>query len=143
MNDKKDMLEKLVKNENVSSLEVMLAELGIPHDKTVALLHELIAEGRIHGRISEDEKRFWRSDVRVSEAPVIPRDDKLPAFLDYDTRPGKGLSIVGCLIDIIAIIILAYATDTAERDFGAIVFFVGLVLLLSGLYCVSRRDSPD
>lgn len=143
MDGKKDKLENLVRKENVSALQVMQNELEISYEETLTLLQELIAENRIHGNISDDGLRFWRSDVRVSKAPVIPRNDTLPEFLSYDTRPGKGLSIVGCIIEIIAIVVFTYAADAVERDFGAIIFFIGLVLLLSGLYCISRRNSPD
>ena len=143
MEEKKRKIVSMINDENVSALLTMEDELGLGHDEVLRILKELLDENALHGRISEDESRFWRSDAQVSKAPAIPRSDKLPDFLSYDTRPGKGLSIVGCVIDIIAFFILTYATDIVERDFGTILFFIGLVILLSGLYCVSRRDSPD
>jgi hypothetical protein len=143
MEEKKEKLVRLIKEENVSALKVMQDELDLSYEETVALLEEVVNEDALRGRISDDGFRFWRTDARVSEAPVVPRDDRLPEFLSYDTRPGKGISIVGCIIDIIALFVLAYATDVGGRDLGAIVFFVGTVVTLSGLYCISRRDSPD
>ena len=143
MEEKKRKIVSMINDENVSALLTMEDELGLGHDEVLRILKELLDENALHGRISEDESRFWRSDAQVSKAPAIPRSDKLSDFLSYDTRPGKGLSIVGCVIDIIAFFILTYATDIVERDFGTILFFIGLVILLSGLYCVSRRDSPD
>jgi hypothetical protein len=143
LEEKKRKIVSMINNENVSALSTMEDELGLTHDEVLTILRGLLEENTLHGKISEDESRFWRSDAKVSQAPAIPRDDKLPDFLSYDTRPGKGLSIVGCVIDIIAFIVLTYATDIPERDFGTLLFFVGLVILLSGLYCVSRRDSPD
>lgn len=143
MDDKKDLLVGLVIDENVSALQTMQDELDLSHEEVTSLLTELLKEGRINGKISDDGQRFWKSDARVSSAPAIPHDDELPDFMKYDTRPGKGLSIIGCIIDIIAFVLLTYATTTAQSDMGAILFFIGLIILLVGLYLVSRRDSPD
>ncbi len=143
MSDKKDLLVGLVVDENVSALQTMQDELELSEEEVTDLLRELLKEGRINGKISDDGKRFWKSDAKVSSAPAIPHGDDVPAFMKYDTRPGMGLSIAGCTIDIIAFVLMTYATSTVHSDAGAILFFVGLIVLLIGLYWISLRKTPD
>lgn len=144
MEDKKKQLVALITEENVSALQTMEDELELTHDEAVALLHELVSEGTLTGSISADESRFWKSDIKLSHAPVLHREDALPPdFLTYDTRPGKIIALIGFLMAIGGFVILNTAGEASQQDIGAIIIFVGAIALLCGLFLISRRNTPD
>ena len=143
MNDKKEKLVSLIMNHNVSAIAILSEKLALDQDAVIELINELISENGLHGMVSEDGVRFFKSDAKVSDAPVIHRDDKLPEFLSYDTRPGKIVAIIGFIVLIGAGLINNYATDVTERDFAAILFFVGLTVFFGGLYLATKKQTPD
>ena len=143
MSDSKSQLVNLVIEHNVSAIITMSEKLKIEPEAVIEMINELLSEGKLQGTISEDGARFFRSDAKVSDAPVIPREEEHPDFLSYDTRPGYAIAIIGAIILIGGGIISIYATDTTEQDFAAILFMVGLLILFTGLYLVTRRDTPD
>ena len=143
MNENKEKLVNLVIEHNVSAIMILSEKLKLDPEAVIELINELISEDKLHGMISEDSVRFFRSDPKVSDAPVIHRDDKLPEFLSYDTRPGKVIAIIGFIVLIGAGLVGYYATDVNEENFAAILFFVGLAIFLIGLYMVTKRDTPD
>lgn len=143
MEDKKKKLISLITEENVSALQTMEDELELSHEEALRLLRELISEGSLIGSVSEDERRFWKTDVRLSDAPVLHREEEMPDFLSYDTRPGLLMSIIGFIILIGALLIMNTAVDSGQQDLGAIILFLGAVVLLSGLYLVSKRNTPQ
>jgi len=138
-----EKLIKLIVEENVSALQLMEDELGLFHDEVLDLIRRAVAEGKVRGMLSEDERRFWKAEVKLSDAPVIPREEKEPDFLNYDARPGKIIAVMGLLILIAGGLILNFAADTTEQDFGTVIIFLGVTVLLIGSYVVSRRDTPD
>ncbi|MHA1927752.1 MAG: hypothetical protein ACTSV2_04125 [Candidatus Thorarchaeota archaeon] len=142
MHDNKEKLVSLIMKHNVSAIAILSEKLKLDEEAVIELINELISENGLHGMISEDGVRFFRSDAKVSDAPVILRDDKLPEFLSYDTRPGKVIATIGFIILIGSGLILNYATDITEENFGAGLFLVGLVIFLAGLYLVTKKDTP-
>ncbi|MCK4566077.1 MAG: hypothetical protein KAU48_02100 [Candidatus Thorarchaeota archaeon] len=143
MHDKKEKLIGLIMEHNVSAIVILSEKLELDQDAVIELINELVSENGLHGIISEDGVRFYRSDAKVSDAPVIHRDDKLPEFLSYDTRPGKVIAIIGFIVLIGAGLVNYYATDVPERDFAALIFLVGLVIFLGGLYLATKKQMPD
>ncbi len=143
MHDKKEKLVSLIMKHNVSAIAILSEKLELDQDAVIELINELVSENGLHGIISEDGVRFYRSDAKVSDAPVIHREDKMPEFLSYDTRPGKVIAIIGFIVLIGAGLVNYYATDLPERDFAAILFFVGLVIFFGGLYLVTKKKTPD
>lgn len=143
MNANKKKLVNLIVEHNVSAIAILSEKLELDQDTVIELINELISENDLHGMISEDGVRFFRSDAKVSEAPVIHRDEKLPEFLSYDTRPGKVIAIIGFIVLIGAVLINSYATDVPEQNFAATIFVVGLVIFLSGLFLATKKQMPD
>lgn len=143
MNEKKQKLIDLIVEHNVSAIITMSEKLAVEPEVIIEMINELVAEGKLHGTITEDATRFFRSDAKVSDAPVIEREDVMPDFLDYDTRPGYVTAVIGAVILIAGGIISANATDTTEQNFAAILFLVGLAILFVGLFLVARRKTPD
>jgi hypothetical protein len=143
MYDKKEKLVSLIMNHNVSAIAILSEKLELDQDAVIELINELVSENGLHGIISEDGVRFYRSDAKVSDAPVIHREDKMPEFLSYDTRPGKVIAIIGFIVLIGAGLVNYYSTDVTEENFAAILFLVGLAIFLSGLYLVTKKETPD
>lgn len=143
MSDKKEKIVSLIMTHNVSAIAILSKKLELDPDAVIELINELVSENVLHGLISEDGVRFFRSDAKISDAPVIHRDDKMPEFLSYDTRPGKVIAIIGFIVLIGAGIVNYYATDVPERDFAAILFFVGLIIFFGGLYLATKKQMPD
>ncbi|MBE0526570.1 MAG: hypothetical protein IH631_06475 [Candidatus Thorarchaeota archaeon] len=143
MNEKKEMLVSLVNEHNVSAIITMSEKLKIEPEEVVELINELLSEGKLQGTITEDNMRFFKSDAKVSDAPVIEHEEKLPEFLTYDTRPGFAISIFGVIVLVGGSLVSIYASDTSEQDFAAGLFLIGLLIMFGGLYLVAKHKTPD
>ena len=143
MSEKKEMLVNLIVKLNVSAIITLSEKLEIEPEAVIELIDELITEGKLKGTVTEDQKRFFRSDAKVSDAPVIEREDRMPEFLSYNTKPGYVIAIIGALILVGGVLVNANATDAPEQSFAAGLFLIGLAILFSGLYFVARRKTPD
>ena len=143
MEDKKSLLVNLILNKNISAIVTLSEKLGIEPDDVVSMLNELLISGELIGSLTEDGSRFFKSSVKVSNAPIIHRDEKLPKFLSYNTKPGKVIAIIGFLVLAGGLIANALAADVTEQNFAAILILVGLLVFLIGLYLVARRGTPD
>jgi hypothetical protein len=143
MSEKKEMLLNLILKQNVSAIVTLSEKTQSEPDEIIKMLSELVNEGKLHGSVSEDGTRFFKNDARVSEAPVIHRDDKEPEFLSYNTRPGYITAIIGALILAGSVVVNINSTDLIEQNFAAVLFLVGIVILFVGLYFVARRKTPS
>ncbi|MGY5860005.1 MAG: hypothetical protein RTU63_11600 [Candidatus Thorarchaeota archaeon] len=142
MSEKKDLLVNLVVKHNISAIITMSDKLKIEPEEVTELINELLSEGKLQGAFTEDGARFFRSDAKVSDAPVIPSEVKLPEFLSYDTRPGYTIAIIGGIILLGAALVNIYATNISEQNIAAGLFFIGLFILFGGLYLVTKRKTP-
>jgi len=143
MSAKTDKLVNLIVEHNVSAIITMSEKLKIEPETVIESINELISEGKLQGTITEDEKRFFRSDAKVSDAPVIERDETMPEFLSYNTRPGYAIAIIGAIVLIGGVSVSVIATDSNEQNLGAGLFLIGMFILFVGLYLVARRNPPD
>ncbi len=143
MTDKKSELVILVNKENVSAIRIIGDILEIASEEVIELIEELLAAGTIHGSLTDDGERFYKSEIKLSDAPVIPSGTQTPSFLKFDTRPGIITSIIGLAIITFGLILNSNVLFTLELDFGAVVIFLGMFVLISGMYCLSRRKTPE
>ncbi len=143
MEDKKEKLVSLIIDHNVSAIVKFSEKLELDKEEVIELLNELVAEERLHGSITDDGTRFFRSDAKVSTAPVIEREENLPEFLSYNTRPGYIIALIGMCILVAAGVTSVSAPDITQQNFGAVLFFVGLVVLFVGAWFVARRKTPN
>lgn len=143
MSEKEKKLVSLVVELNVSAIVTLSEKLEIEPEAVIEMINELISDGKLQGTITEDGKRFFRSDAKVSDAPVIEREDTIPEFLSYNTRPGYIVAIIGAVILVSGGIVNVNAADAVEQNFAAGLFLLGLAVLFAGLYYVARRNTPD
>ena len=143
MSDKKDALIDLVMNKNVSGIQIFADRLKITSEEVIELINELLEEGKLHGTLTEDGSRFFKSDVKLSAAPSIERDDAPPSFLNFNAKPAIATVILGVIIIVFGLIVNAFALDVVEQNFAAVLILVGLMILLAGLYYISLRKTPS
>ncbi|MFW9807889.1 MAG: hypothetical protein ACFFE6_00785 [Candidatus Thorarchaeota archaeon] len=143
MKEKASELTALINDENVSAIQTMVDELEISPEEVQELIQELLASGAIQGSMTEDGKRFFKSDVKLSDAPSIPIGDQTPSFMKFDTRPGIIASVAGLAVIIFGLIINSNAIPGLSQETGVIVLFIGIIILFSGMYCLSMRKTPS
>ncbi len=142
MSGKKDELVSLVMNENVSAIQILVDRLGITSDEVIKLINELLNESKLDGTLTEDGTRFFKTDVKMSEAPAIERDEDPPDFMSFNAKPGIITAIVGFIVIAVGVIINSLSSDVLEQNFAAILILLGLFIAFSGLYFLSKRKTP-
>jgi hypothetical protein len=143
LGNKSSELIDLVNKENVSAIRILADRLDITPERVMSLLEESLTDGKVQGSFSEDGERFYKSEIKLSDAPVIHSKDQAPEFMKFDNRPGIIAVIMGFSIIIFGLFVNANAIDLATLDFGAIVLFVGVLVLIIGMYYLSRRKTPS
>jgi hypothetical protein len=143
MENKKQSLLNLILAENLSAIVTMANRLKIKPEEVRTLIRELLTKGELEGSLTEDGQRFYKSSITVSTAPVIHRDEKQPDFLAYDTRPGTIVAVIGFSILIIAVAMTAFNASIIMQNLAVMLIFVGLIIFLSGLYLIARRNTPS
>ena len=121
MTEKKSKLVSLVNMENVSAIRILADRLETSSEEVTVLIEELLSEGKIHGSMTDDGERFFKSEIKLSDAPVIPGGDSTPAFMKFDTRPGIITSIIGLVV--IAFGSIVMGTFSEESDIDLLVSF--------------------
>jgi hypothetical protein len=144
MTNIREKLVHLVIVRDLSSVQMMSTELGTPEEKVRILLTELTQEGTLDGHLTEDGARYFKHDVKVSEAPTIDRKEHVPEFMKFDERPGQVAAIIGLVITVIGTYGLMTAGGNIDMEsFGAIVMFIGVAIILAGCCYISMRKTPS
>jgi hypothetical protein len=143
MSDKRSDLVNLVMDENVSAIQILVDRLEITSEEVMELIEELVDEGKLNGSLTEDGKRFFKSEVKLSDAPTIEREEKPPSFLQFNRKPGIITVVIGFIILAAGLIINSFAVEYAEQTLAGIVNFTGLIIIMGGFYWISLRKTPD
>ena len=143
MEDKKLLLIQLIEEDNLSAIETFSDKLGISKEDVIALLKELQTEGKLQGTLTSDQKRFFKSQVKVSEAPIMGHSREAPSFLNFNARPGLVTAFIGFIIIIAGVLANTFLTIENVGDISALLIFIGLCILIVGLFLVARRKTPD
>ena len=140
----RERLVHLVIVRELSSVQMMTTELGIPQEEVRILLTELTQEGTLNGHLTEEGARYFKHDVKVSEAPVIDRREDLPEFMKFDERPGQVAAFFGLIVAVIGAYGLMTAGGNLDMEsFGAILMLIGVAVILAGCYYLSMRKTPS
>ena len=81
-----ETLLKMIMEENISSIYIMGSRLGETPEVVNSIISELMQAGHVEGHFSEDGKRFFRTDAKVVDRPILAVEDEGPSFLQYNTR---------------------------------------------------------
>lgn len=126
--------------QNWSSVDMMSERLGLAPEDTQKMLLELVEEGKIVGRLTPDGERFFKTDVKVSDAPVIASTQEVEAE-GSDARPGILIMITGVALYVIGNILV---NVNPEFEFlwnlGSSLVFLGPLVLIGGLFYISRMN---
>ncbi|MFX1484771.1 MAG: hypothetical protein ACFFCP_16460 [Promethearchaeota archaeon] len=140
----KTRLCQIIIESKISSIEKLSNLAGAEEDEAIQALQELISEGSLNGKFTEDGKRFFLSDIKVSSAPVIgPADPGLEIEVK-DTKLAKSVFISGLVLMASGYIIRGL-TGISEliQSVGFGILMVGLVTLIAGWMMFSRRNPPE
>lgn len=137
----KDDLVELIETFKLSSISMIASRLNLDEDGVRSRLNYLIAEGAIQGTLTEDGSRFFLSDVRVSDAPIIRPNDQSIAIEQPDTKVGKYVAFAG-LASIIAGAVMRGLGGIMESlgNIGASAILLGIVLLAGGWLYISQKQ---
>ena len=140
----KEKIVHLVTVNDLSSVQMISSELGIPEEEVRTLLTELTEEGTVDGHLTEDGKRYFRHDTKISEAPVIHREKGVPDFMKFDTRPGKIAVIFGLALAAIGAYGLVLAGDDLQMEnLSAVLTLIGVVVTIAGSFYLTMRKTPS
>lgn len=144
MTNIRERLVHLVIVRDLSSVQMMSTELGIPQEEVGILLTELTQEGTLRGHLTEDGARFFKHDAKVSEAPVIERREDVPDFMKFDERPGQVVAFFGLVVAAIGTYgLMTAGGDMDMESIGAILMLIGVAVILAGCYYLSMRKTPS
>jgi hypothetical protein len=141
--DAKSQLIDVVSVQKFSSLEMISRKVGRSEDDTRQAIEEMLNEGVLHGRFSEDGNRFFLSDVRVSEAPIL-REHQDYVIEEVDNRLGKFVFIAGILMMISGLVARGFiSVNPAMEHIGGAIFMVGMAVMAAGWLQVGRNTPSN
>ncbi|MGY5861451.1 MAG: hypothetical protein RTU09_03690 [Candidatus Thorarchaeota archaeon] len=144
MTNMEEKLVHLITVDDLSSVQMMSDELGIPQEEIRTLLTKLTQEGTINGHLTEEGARYFKHDAKVSEAPVIDRRVDVPDFMKFDERPGQIAAIFGLVVTSIGTYALMNAGGNLGMEtFGALFMLIGVAVMLAGGFYISMRKTPS
>ncbi|UCE11526.1 MAG: hypothetical protein JSW61_06230 [Candidatus Thorarchaeota archaeon] len=139
----KQKIVELVVERDLSSIELISDMLEIDEDVTLAAIQELLSEGQLKGNLTDDNTRFFKAEIDLSDKPVIPRESEEPDFLRFNPRPGRITASIGAVILIAGIVgYLLYQDDIALSSVFAIIMFIGVSITSCGCYYLGTRKTP-
>ena len=138
-----EQLIDMIENESVSAIQIMSRRLGLSEDSIREMLTQLLESGRIEGTLTEDGKRFFKSEVEISHSPVVGEKDEGPHFLEFNPMPGRITALIGFIIVVIGLggYYLVDPFDFQLQSAFAGLLLIGLVIMLSGCYHLGRRKT--
>ncbi|MBD3408276.1 MAG: hypothetical protein GF411_19290 [Candidatus Lokiarchaeota archaeon] len=131
----KDKLVNLIKTSSMSSIDIMSERLEISVEETLALIHEAIDEGLIQGTITEDESRFYRTDIDESSEPSSQKEIEI---LKISSPVGKYVIIIGFASFIAGQVLVRLEDIAFSYDLGASLVVGSLFIIALGMFFASR-----
>ncbi len=144
MSEVKDQIVKIITDGDLSSIQIISDRVGRTPEETIVAIQQLIAEGKLHGKVTDDGKRFFKEEVDISQRPVIEREKDDPDFLKFNPRPGLIVAVIGFVILLSGIIgyLSAADVDFEAQSFWAVVLFFGIAINMVGCYYLGTRRTP-
>ena len=141
--DLKAQVYQAVAQQKISSLDKIAQIVGSSEDLTREAIVDLMAEGSLQGSMTEDGRRFFLSNVKVSDAPVAIKHEEYK-IAEPDTRLGKTVFAGGIATMIAGFVLRGLLTiNPVLEHVGAGVLLIGMVILVAGWLHVSRSIPPE
>ncbi len=142
MNDVKEKLKHLIKVKKISAIQLLSEDIGLAEDEVIATIQEMIQEGILEGHFSDDNSRFFLK-LDIPEPPTRTVEEEPLPFMEYDTRPGKIVALLGLSVMIAgAILHAAVAGNELAENAFYIMSFIGVATMICGCYYIGRRPTP-
>lgn len=125
----------------ISSLEMISNLTGIDEEIVYDTIESLVEVGSLEGSFTDDKKRFFLSDVKTSDAPVLDNHDAGPEIKNLDTKSAKAVVLLGVVMLVSGQILRGLvAVHTGMESAGTAIFMIGLVVLFAGWLQFSRLN---
>ncbi|MHA1909964.1 MAG: hypothetical protein ACW98Y_21910 [Candidatus Thorarchaeota archaeon] len=139
----KDNLRELVDHSNMSSIEMISEALGVDEELTTELLLQLVEDGILSGYLTEDGTRFYRSDVKKSDAPIASVIDEL-VIEPHERSNAFYVPLLGLIVFIAGQVIhQIFGQIEAYYGYTSGLVMGGLLLLVFGLIYMASVDSKS
>ncbi len=133
-----DLVEK-----NVSSIDMLSSQLDMSTEETQKMLLQLVDEGKLAGKLTADGSRFFRSDVKTSEAPIIPSSPE-PEIEKKGTKPGIFIILSGFILFVVGNLLVNLNIEFSILwGLGSALLLAGPLVLIAGLIYVSKMNPPQ
>jgi len=140
----KTRLCQVVLENRISSLERLSQLTGVEQDEARSAIQELVSEGSLQGKFSDDGSRFFLSEVKVSDAPTLGPADTGPEIVVKDTRVSKTVALSGFILIIAGYILRGFTIlGQTMENIGVMIIMLGLVVLIVGVSMFSRLNPPS
>jgi len=127
--------------QKISSLEMISNLTSIDEEIVYDTIESLVEVGSLEGSFTEDKKRFFLSDVKTSEAPILDTHDAGLEIKSADTRNAKAVALLGVVMLVLGQILRSLVTiHTGMESAGTAIFLLGLVVLFTGWLQFSRLN---
>jgi hypothetical protein len=128
---------------NVSSVDMISETLNLHPEETRSILDHLSKEGRLHGHLTEDGSRFFKTDIKGSDASPIEMMDNLDSH-STNSRLGLYVMTLGFAVYIIGnILVRVGGEESMLWGIGGAVTLAGPIIIILGLFFASQLASSD
>ncbi|MHA1613637.1 MAG: hypothetical protein ACTSYJ_02265 [Candidatus Thorarchaeota archaeon] len=130
-----------VVSSKISSLEMISNLTGINEEIVYDTIESLVEVGSLEGSFTDDKKRFFLSDVKTSDAPILDNHDTGLEMKSADTKSAKAVALLGVVMLVFGQILRGLvAVHTGMESAGTAIFLIGLVVLFTGWLQFSRLN---
>ena len=141
----KKFLISIINDQGLSSVEAMSEQLDTSEDIVAEIIQNLVDEGVVFGRLTDDMKRFYKSDVKKSDATIVSTSDS-PDLVKSDRGFAVYIPVIG-LITFIAGQILHHTIGAANNgelyNYTSAIVMGGLLIIVLGLVYIATIDSKN
>ena len=125
------------------AFNAVLKDGGTEEEARIAL-QELVSEGSLVGKFTEDGTRFFLSDVKVSEAPILAPADVGYEIETKSSKVPKMVVLSGMILIAIGFVLrgLTAFSQILENAGGAVIM-IGLATLMVGWMMFSKMNPPS
>lgn len=126
---------------NMSAIPIIAEQLDCEDSVVRNMIIEAVEEGKLHGHLSPDELRFYRTDVKMpTSTGEIQEEYQMPSppsllIPKVIIGSGIGLFIAG------QVLIRLSLVDTVMYNISTMLVFGGLVTIIGGLCSLTQIGS--